>query len=79
MVTPNGGRRKIPRLYYTSDNVGSTELLFVNQCVGNSPSKIRGGWGALMLRKALLEGVDAPRVKCFEGESYSSGATRHLP
>ena len=32
-------------------NVSSAKLLIVNQCVSNSPSKIRGGWGALILQE----------------------------
>ncbi len=34
-------------VYVTSINVSSTKLFIVNQCVSNSPSKIRGQ-GALM-------------------------------
>ena len=36
------------------NNVNSTKSLIVNQCVSNSPSKIRGGRGALMLLKDEL-------------------------
>ena len=35
-------------------NVSSTKLLIVNQCVSNSPSKIRGGWGALIAQEKVL-------------------------
>jgi hypothetical protein len=44
------------------------KFLAVVQCVSNSPSKIRGGKGALMLHDNAYCGV-----------SYSSGASRHLP
>ena len=33
----------------TINNVSSMNLSIVIQCVNNSHSKIRGGWGALML------------------------------
>ena len=36
------------------NNVSSTKLSVVNQCVSNSPSKIRGGRGALILPKAVF-------------------------
>ena len=36
------------------NNVSSMKLLTVIQCVSNSPSKIRGGWGALILPKAVF-------------------------
>ena len=35
-------------------NVSSTKLLIVNQRVCNSPSKIRGGQGALMSQEEVL-------------------------
>ena len=44
------------------------KLLSVYLCVDNSPSKIRGGRGALMLPEVLVGNL-----------SYSSGASRHLP
>ncbi len=36
------------------DNVSSTKILIVNQCVSNSPSKIRRGWGALITQEKAL-------------------------
>ena len=41
---------KLPPLF----NVSSMKLLIVNQCVSNSPSKIRGGRGALTPQEKVL-------------------------
>ena len=45
------------------------KLSIANQRSSNSPSKIRGGWGALM----LLED------SAYGSTPHSSGAPRHLP
>ena len=37
-------------------NVSSMKLLIVNQRVSNSPSKIRGGQGALMHQEEVIGG-----------------------
>ena len=53
------------------------KLFFVNQCVSNSPSKIRGGQGALMLQTNKPSRDCRSKINAPQAPSYPRGGAEN--